>query len=91
MNIKDRLASIAKSPRENGQWAREALDEIVRLENYEKYYKFLRDCTDGNAGQPFICIYKGAFTQWTGVEADREINAAIDQQDKKEDWLSINP
>lgn len=78
MNIKDRLAAIAESPRENGQWAREALDEIVKLDEENKRLHISLAGAVQHAEQ--------GWSRYESANRDRNsLRAAIAQQDKKED------
>lgn len=42
-----------------------------------KRYRWLRDKADANRAHPFIAIYAGSFTQWSGESADEKIDKAM--------------
>jgi hypothetical protein len=55
----------------------ELTKENTTMEQDAKRYRWLRqsDCRDG---APFIAIFDGRLTQWTGKFADEQVDSAID-------------
>jgi hypothetical protein len=48
--------------------------EYLAMKKDAERYRLIRDNEDYQNGKPFICIFNGSFTRWTGESADKLVD-----------------
>ena len=59
--------------------AEHAERELAATQRDAQRYRWLRDESSGFDGRPFIARYTGSFSRWVGDDADKVVDAAMQE------------